>query len=286
MTPYVHPSPDGSNDQRPPAISPTTPISPSAYTIVSSDIIDSVPSSLSGMSILEDDSATTPGESLEPMDTSTPPSAKPGPFSLHKRFFFEDGNVTFLVEGILYRVHRYFFCRDSKEFMTRLSRLPAQEGPYSPVISLENVKSKDFDAFLSVLYPLDFNALVERSFEELSSILDLSSRWGFTSIRDLAIRCLKPPTPHQRLLLGRRYAIEQWILPALQELCEGSDPLTSDEARLMRFEDVILIGSVREAVRSRRLAVEAAGIRDCIEAWRSGKTWNAPARPAPVPHPF
>ncbi len=59
------------------------------------------------------------------------------------------------VDDILYRVHRYFFCRDSKIFKTRLSRLPAQESPASlPIISIENVKSKDFDAFLSVLYPL------------------------------------------------------------------------------------------------------------------------------------
>ena len=38
--------------------------------------------------------------------------------------------------------------------MTRLPRLPVQEGSSLPVISLENVKPKDLDAFLSVLYPL------------------------------------------------------------------------------------------------------------------------------------
>jgi len=62
------------------------------------------------------------------------------------------------VDGVLYRVHRYFFCRDSKVFKARLSRLPAQDSEASesslPIISIENVKSKDFDAFLSVLYPL------------------------------------------------------------------------------------------------------------------------------------
>ena len=58
------------------------------------------------------------------------------------------------VDSILYRVHRYFLCRDSNEFVTRLSRLPAQEQASPPIISLENVKSKDFDAFLSILYPL------------------------------------------------------------------------------------------------------------------------------------
>src|SRR5712672_47624 len=182
--------------------------------------------------------------------------------------------------------------------MTRLSRLPApQEGAFPPVISLENVKSKDFDAFLSVLYPLyvpalkfaivpsltlfflfrNFNASEERSFEELSSILDLATRWGFTSIRGMDIRCLKPPTAYQRLILGRKYAVEEWILPALQELCERSEPVTLDEARLMDFEDLVLVESVRETIRSRSLRVLSAGIRECIEAYRRGETWRPPA---------
>ena len=195
------------------------------------------------------------------------------------------------VDSILYNVHRHFFCRDSNEFATRLSRLPAQEQASPPVISLENVKSKDFDAFLSILYPLcvllakistsqvvdphifflarDFNSTEERSFEELSSILDLSTRWGFASIREMAIRCLKPPTPLRRLILGRKYAIEQWILPALQELCERPLPLAPDEACLLNIEDVALVGSVRESVRSHTLTVAPPAIMDCIEALRN-----------------
>jgi hypothetical protein len=188
-------------------------------------------------------------------------------------------------------------------FMTRLSRLLAQEVSSLPVISIENVKSKDFDAFLSVLYPLcvlcirisrdcvidlsfrDFNALEEHSFEESSSILDLSTRWGFTSIRELAIRCLEPPTPHERLILGKKYGVDQWIALALQELCERPQPLTPDEARLMEFEDVVLVGSVREKVRKHALTVNSAGIRDFLEAQKSGELQEQPdvvPKPPPV----
>jgi len=272
----VIPSPSPGADQNPPVAFPTaTPQSPSA---ASFDTIDTLPSSLSSMIIGENFSPQLSGVPVESVDTSAPQSAKPGPFTLHKRFFFEDGNITFLVDGILYRVHRYFFCRDSNEFKKRLSRLPTQEGATSPgpVVSLENVKSKDFDALLSVLYPLNFNVPDEYSFEELSSILDLSTRWGFTSIRDLAIRCLKPPSPHQRLILGRKYSVKQWILPALQALCERPQPLTLDEARVMDFEDVVLVGSVREAVRSNTLTVKPTEIKDCIEAWKRGEPWTPP----------
>ncbi|KAH9976100.1 hypothetical protein BGW80DRAFT_1157200, partial [Lactifluus volemus] len=169
----------------------------------------------------------------------------------HKHFFFDDGNITFLVGGFLYRVHRYFFCRDSSEFKERLSRLSNQKGPSPhPVISLNDVKSADFDAFLSVLYPPNFNMSQKHSFKEWSSILDLSTRWGFTSIRELAIRCLEPPSAHHRLLLARKYGVDQWVLPALSELCERPQPLNVDEARFMDFEDIVLVGSVRERVRS------------------------------------
>jgi len=156
----------------------------------------------------------------------------------------------------------------------------------------------DFDAFLSVLYPQcaspseqqarvlifalslrNFNKLEERSFEEWSSVLDLSTRWGFTSIRDLALRCVKPPNPLQRLTLARKYTIEQWIIPALLELCERQEPLSLDEARLMDFGDVVLVVSVRQTVRSPTLTVNGAGIRDCIQAWRSGEPWRPVSDP-------
>ena len=66
-----------------------------------------------------------------------------------------DGQST-QVGGILYRVHRYFFCRDSSDFKGCLSRLSVQleATPDSPpVIQLDDVKSVEFDAFLSILYP-------------------------------------------------------------------------------------------------------------------------------------
>ena len=92
----------------------------------------------------------------------------------------------------------------------------------------------------------------------------------------MAIRCLNPPTPHQRLILGRKYDIDQWILPALQELCERPNPPTPDEARLMGLEDVILVGSVREKVRTHALTANSAGIMDRIKAWGSVEPLERP----------
>jgi len=85
---------------------------------------------------------------------------------------------------------------------------------------------------------------------------------------------MKPPSALRRLILARRYAIEEWVNPALLELCERPEPLSLDEARQMDFEDVVLLGSVRQNVRSLTLTTNEAGIRDCIQAWRSGEPWS------------
>ena len=58
------------------------------------------------------------------------------------------------VDGTLYCVHRYFFSRDSVYFSTRLAQLGIREHEALPIIiSLGDVERKDFEAFLSVIYP-------------------------------------------------------------------------------------------------------------------------------------
>jgi hypothetical protein len=62
--------------------------------------------------------------------------------------------VSTKVDGTLFCVHRYFFDRDSTYFSTRLKQLGIREHEaLSIIISLGDVERKDFEAFLSVLYP-------------------------------------------------------------------------------------------------------------------------------------
>jgi len=75
-------------------------------------------------------------------------------FVRHPKYFFADGNITFLVEGTLYCIHRYFFSRDSTYFATRFAQLDIRDHEALPtIISLTEVERKDFDALLSILYP-------------------------------------------------------------------------------------------------------------------------------------
>jgi hypothetical protein len=104
------------------------------------------------------------------------------------------------------------------------------------------------------------------SYEGWKSVLHLSSRWDFSSIRRLALNNIQPPTPHDRLLLARTYSVDHWVDPALSALCERTAPLSLDEARQMNIEDVVLVATVREDIRNHALQVNAAEFSRHVEA--------------------
>ena len=83
---------------------------------------------------------------------------------------------------------------------------------------------------------------------------------------------MKPPTPHDRLILARTYAVAQWVLPALTALCERTEPLSLAEARQMRIEDVVLVAVVREDVRNCRITqTDTAKVMQVVQAALAGK---------------
>ncbi|KAI9452807.1 hypothetical protein F5148DRAFT_1235268 [Russula earlei] len=166
----------------------------------------------------------------------------------HDTYYFKDGNVTFLVDGTLYCVHRYFFYRDSIYFSTKFAKLDIRDHePLRTIVSLDDVERKDFEAFLSVLYPENFDEH-SLSYEQWRSVLHLSTRWGFASLRKLALRSVKPPTACDQLLLARTYGVDHWVLPALSALCERTTPISIKEARQMSIEDIVLVATVREDI--------------------------------------
>jgi hypothetical protein len=102
-------------------------------------------------------------------------------------------------------------------------------------------------------------------------VLHLSTRWDFTSIRRLALNNIQPPTPYDRLLLARTYSVDDWVIPSLSALCERRAPLGLDEARQMDIEDVVLVATVREDIRTHALQIDTAEIPRRVEAAQAGK---------------
>jgi hypothetical protein len=111
----------------------------------------------------------------------------------------------------------------------------------------------------------------ELTYEQWKSVLHLSTRWDFATLRNLALKSIRPPTSHDQLVLARTYSVDEWVLPALTALCLRSLPLNLDEARQMNMEDVVLVATVREEIRDGALRVDVADIPRCVEAAQAGK---------------
>lgn len=115
------------------------------------------------------------------------------------------------------------------------------------------------------------------SYEQWKSVLHLSTRWGFASLRKLALKSIDPPTSFDRLLLARTYSVDHWVLPALSALCERKKTISLKEARQMSTEDIVLVATVREEIRTEgpfvdtmteiKNRIEAAQVRMVAQLW-------------------
>ena len=85
------------------------------------------------------------------------------------------------------------------------------------------------------------------SVEEWSSILHLADKWKFESIRGLSITQLSPiASPIDKIVIGRRYGIADWLPGAYQAVYIRPDALTLEEGRRLGVDDVIRIHTIRQ----------------------------------------
>jgi len=113
-------------------------------------------------------------------------------------------------------------------------------------IPLAKIKVRDFDLFLSVLYPAEFGLFAASTVDEWTAILDLAAKWNFKSIKALAIRQLSPiASSIDKIVLGRKHDIHEWLGDAYRDVCVRPDPLTYEEGMRLGMGDVIDISAIR-----------------------------------------
>ncbi|PVG03273.1 hypothetical protein CPB86DRAFT_695243 [Serendipita vermifera] len=188
----------------------------------------------------------------------------------HSTWYLEDGNCIFRVESTLFNLHRFLLTRHSAVFRTLFELPPpsalSPEGRVqynnemvlegvadSHPITLNGVTVAAFEPFLTLLY------LPDEAFTlaEWTSILDLATRWDFTTIRRYAIAQLEcfsddTLTPALRVSLANRFSITgaAWSLQPLAKLVSREEPLTIEDAQLLGLELTILVARAREEVRA------------------------------------
>ncbi|KDQ50882.1 hypothetical protein JAAARDRAFT_141290 [Jaapia argillacea MUCL 33604] len=175
----------------------------------------------------------------------------------YNTYYFQD--VIFLVEDQLFKVPRLYFENHSDVFRD-MFRLPVERGvdvegssDENP-LRLEGIKKVDFLRLLRVMYPRLYSRHDITTYEEWSSILELSSMWNFEEIKDLAIENLSSsteqgslaPSPVTRILLGQKYDVPLWVAWGVTDLVKRSEPLTIEEAQALGMESTLKIARVRE----------------------------------------
>lgn len=183
----------------------------------------------------------------------------------HKDYYLRGGDMTVLVENHLYRIHSYFFERESLFFRQKLVAGPADDGEGrgsndSDAYTLEDVKSEDFARFLWVFYNPKYS-IYEAPLETWLSILRLATRWGFNSVKELTVRELEKLEIEsiEKIAIYHEYGISKlYLIPSYITVVKRGKPLSFTEGMKLGMETVLRVADARE--RARQHASES-GIR-------------------------
>jgi len=196
----------------------------------------------------------------------------------HEPYYIPSADLCILVENVQFRVHRFFFERESTYFIRKLAT-PAPPGQLaqgtsdSNAILLEDVTPDHFAKFLWVFYnPL--YSIYDAKISDWAIILDLAVRWEFPEIKNFAVRELeKQEMPvSKRIKLYHANKVDRNILiPWYAALCEREDHLTLEEGEDIGMETLVLIARGRGEARASRLA---SGLRSPLTPTIRGEELN------------
>lgn len=173
----------------------------------------------------------------------------------HKDYYIRGGDMTVLVENHLYRIHSYFFERESLFFRQKFQSAEGEERGSSDnnAYTLEDVKSEDFARFLWVFYNPKYS-LYEAPLETWLSILHLANRWSFNDVKELTVRELEKIQiePVDKIATYHEYSINKlFLIPAYIAVCKRDKPLTFAEGMQLGMETVLRVADARERARQR-----------------------------------
>ncbi|KAG7091285.1 hypothetical protein E1B28_010333 [Marasmius oreades] len=199
-------------------------------------------------------------------------------------YYFNDGNVIFQVRNKLYKVHRYFFEQNSLTMTVMISHVLERAALVSrgshvnvanfPVM-LPDTDPVDFERLLSIFYPKDYSQHDAQTVEDWTSILRVSSRFGMTKIRSLALDNLyMTANAVDKIALNNEFHFDdveiedEWVFDAYAELVTRAEPLTLQEGEKIGMRDVIRIQAMKAALmKDLRRYLDADRVRAMVEAY-------------------
>ncbi|KAF9525017.1 hypothetical protein CPB83DRAFT_571931 [Crepidotus variabilis] len=156
----------------------------------------------------------------------------------HPEYYLVGGDLYFLFDITILRVHSYFFRRDSEKF-AELLEAPIKTGEFKVgtkenPLELKDVTLDEFESFLWVFYNRKYSDYSEGTAENYVAILKISEEYGFPNVKAFAIDALEARSDimlSQRIALYRHYRVgKKYILPLfLQAIMREEVDWISDE---------------------------------------------------------
>jgi len=175
----------------------------------------------------------------------------------HDEYYLTGGDLFFLVEQNHFRVHRYFFERESQFFKIQLAT-PASPGAArrgtseSTAIVLNDVKSADFAKFLWVFYNPKYS-LYKARVDDWVVIMALAHQWGFQEVMRLATREIErlEMPDIDRIVAYHRFELDRSLLiHRYAALTAREEPLTYEEGMALGMDTTLKIFRAREVARA------------------------------------
>jgi hypothetical protein len=161
----------------------------------------------------------------------------------HPQYFIPTGDTQILAQNVLFKVHRYFFERESSSFRELFSDSDGSTKPY-----ILDVKPEDFAHFLWVFYDEDFE-YENQPLEKWLIILRLATRWGFCKVRKLVVRQLEKLElqPIDKIKIYSDFKIDaQLLIPSYSTLAKSPTLPPLSEAAKLNIETILKLTMVRE----------------------------------------
>ncbi|KAG8704589.1 hypothetical protein FRC11_009765, partial [Ceratobasidium sp. 423] len=162
------------------------------------------------------------------------------------------------IENVLFNVHKYQLAK-SKVF-SDIFKMPKpgdgepEEGssPEHPIV-IEGVSASDFAALLRVLYASHFSS--NQPAPEASLIVPafrLANMFDFSDLRTFLLPLAEKNLDDvDKIVFAREFNIKEWLTLAHTRLCLREDPLSTEEARKLGIDSILIIWHMREQHRSR-----------------------------------
>ncbi|EUC54197.1 BTB/POZ domain protein [Rhizoctonia solani AG-3 Rhs1AP] len=198
---------------------------------------------------------------------STKPSA---PIMRHPEFFFDNTLIAIQIENTLFNVHKYQLTKS--EVFSEMFKMPKLKGdepeegssPEHPIV-IHGAAASDFAALLKVLYASHFSS--NQPAPEASLVIPafrLANLLGFSELRTYLLPLAENNLDDvDKIVFAREFDIKEWLAPALTRLCKRDTVLSTEEARKLQVDSVLLIWRMREQHRTHASITPDSGVTYC-----------------------